>query len=256
MSQLESELYTLLHRGYPGDVRHYLQACRGAARVLELGAGHGRLVVPLARQGSNVTALDCSASILELGQRAARAAGVDVEQRITWLCGDMVAPSLEGLFDRIVIAHNTLYCLRSSEEVRACLTSARERLAPQGELLLDVYCADTFHHEDRDEHDDGEFEPLVTVSHDGVTYDVLEASCWHREEQRLDVLYRYIPRGAGEPIEQSIVHHYLLAEQLEALIEQAGLSVRTAYGGFAGEELSAGAEVVVMALIAANEATP
>src|SRR5215471_13281022 len=47
-------------------------AVREGARVLELGCGTGRVLVPLARTGLSVTGIDRSAPMLEYARRRAR----------------------------------------------------------------------------------------------------------------------------------------------------------------------------------------
>ncbi|MEZ4265484.1 MAG: class I SAM-dependent methyltransferase [Myxococcota bacterium] len=53
-----ARVYDLLHRGTPGDIAFYRHVCAGAASVLELGCGSGRVLVELARAGLTMTGLD------------------------------------------------------------------------------------------------------------------------------------------------------------------------------------------------------
>jgi S-adenosylmethionine-dependent methyltransferase len=75
---------------------------------LDLGGGTGAGAVRLARLGINVTLLDSSPRMLEIGKRAAREAGLD--GKITLKLGD--AAQLENLFPAgsfdIVLCHNIL----------------------------------------------------------------------------------------------------------------------------------------------------
>ena len=63
-TEYDPELYHLLHRGNPGDLRWYRQRCAGAQRILELGCGDGRLLVPLAQDGAQVVGVDASEAML------------------------------------------------------------------------------------------------------------------------------------------------------------------------------------------------
>ena len=111
-------------------------ACRegGAGAVLELGAGSGRLAVPLARGGLQVTALDRSPAMIARGREAARAAQVEV----AWIEGDMTSFDLGRRFDAIVLALNTLLHLHTRAEHAALFAADRRHLAPAGVLAFSV----------------------------------------------------------------------------------------------------------------------
>lgn len=54
------------------------------SRVLDLGCGTGKLAIPLAKRGIQVSAVDPNQDMLEQGRRAAKAAGTS---NIMWICG-------------------------------------------------------------------------------------------------------------------------------------------------------------------------
>lgn len=57
--------------------------------ALDAGCGHGSEAIWLATSGWRVTAIDFSATALDYGRTAARAAGADVAERIEWVEGDL-----------------------------------------------------------------------------------------------------------------------------------------------------------------------
>src|SRR6187402_1674898 len=139
----DARLYALLHRGNTGDVDFYLQTCRHARQVLELGVGFGRVAAPLVRAGVPVTGLDNHPGLLEL---ATRELGADSgAARFEAHAADMRSFGLGAKFDRILVPYSGLFCLLDAAAVRACLTCCREHLSPGGRLLFDVYEADSFH---------------------------------------------------------------------------------------------------------------
>ncbi len=103
------------------------------ARVLELGAGPGRVAIPLAEDGHQVTAVDASAAMLRRGCAPMRAAGVEL------LHADMRAlPEQLGVFDLIICALGTFQHLLRRADQTAALRGAARLLAPDGRLALDL----------------------------------------------------------------------------------------------------------------------
>lgn len=109
-----------------------------AGAVLELGAGSGRLAIPLARGGLRVTALDRAPAMVARGRAAAEAAGVDV----TWAEGDMTGFDLGRRFDAVLLALNTLLHLHTAAEHAALFAAIHRHLAPTGRLAVAVTSPD------------------------------------------------------------------------------------------------------------------
>ena len=218
MTTLQARLYEMLHRGNSGDDAYYRAFCRGAARVLELGVGYGRLAIPIARDGAHVTGVDIDEDILGIAREHTSAEPDAVRRRLTWRCADMTTVSLEERFERIIIPYNSLCCLLRRDDVVAALSTARDHLAGGGRIAFDVYDAEDI----VDEHDD---EPIVALTHDGTLYTVYERSEWRRSERRLDTTYRFV--AADDIVEHTIAQRYLLTGELRELIDEAGLAVVT-----------------------------
>jgi SAM-dependent methyltransferase len=79
------------------------------ATVLDVGAGTGRLSIPLAKAGYEVTMLEPAAAGLRLAQQKARAAGV--AERMHYICGygADLAVFDEGCFDIVVAMQSLIY---------------------------------------------------------------------------------------------------------------------------------------------------
>jgi SAM-dependent methyltransferase len=98
-------------------------------RVLDAGAGDGRLAVELAAAGARVTALDLSAHMLDVARERARRAGVSLEA----VQGDIEAlPFPSATFHRVVVS--TVLCFVPHPR-KAVLELARV-LAPGGSLVM------------------------------------------------------------------------------------------------------------------------
>jgi SAM-dependent methyltransferase len=112
------------------------RAGREPARVLDVGAGTGRVSLELARAGHHVTALDLNANLLET--LAARADGLDVET----VCADARAFSLDRRdFDACFIPMQTIQLLGSRAERMAFLRNARAHVRSGGTLACAIVTA-------------------------------------------------------------------------------------------------------------------
>lgn len=163
---------------------------------------------------------------------------------------DMRSFQLAQRFDRILIPYSAIFCMLSREDVILCLKTCAAHLAPGGRVVFDAYSADAFHLDWADDlnrlEERDRFEDLVTIEHRGQTYDVLEQSSWERSDQRLEVVYLHEPRDGGEAIRASLVHRYILSDQIEPLLLDAGLRLEALHGDYRGGPLDEESELLVV----------
>jgi SAM-dependent methyltransferase len=140
----DAVLYDYEYRRRRADVTFYREfaAMRSAHRILELGAGSGRVTVPLARDGRQVVAMDRSPAMLaRLRDRVARLPAA-VATRIATVAGDLRTFSVEGRFPMVIAAFNVLEHLYTRGEVTACLERIAAHLIPGGTFVFDVQLPD------------------------------------------------------------------------------------------------------------------
>lgn len=258
-----AELYEKLHVGNPGDLAFYREQCSGAASILELGCGYGRVLEAVSGADRQVVGLDLDPDLLNLARK--RVAPL-ASHNINLVLGDMRSFSLAAKFERILIPYSAIYCLLSNDDVVACLRCAAEHLAPGGRVVLDAYSADGFHRKgqddeaddvdndsgndesDRYEEEDGE---VGTIVHETREYRVTERSIWSRHEQLLDVVYVHEPLSGGHSIATQIHHRYLLSEQFGPLLAKAGLQITAIAGDYRGTKPDDESELIVVTAIQA-----
>jgi SAM-dependent methyltransferase len=140
----DAALYDYEYRRRRADVTFYRELARrrGADRILELGAGTGRVTVPLARDGRQVVAVDRSAAMLaRLRDRITRLPS-PVAARITPVAGDLRSFSVGGRFPLVIAAFNVLEHLYTRTDVAACLQQVVAHLTPGGAFAFDVQLPD------------------------------------------------------------------------------------------------------------------
>lgn len=140
---LNVEVYAARTANLPviaGDVDFYLELARAApGPALELGCGNGRVLLPLAEAGIEVTGLDLSEAMLAAAAERLAASPEAVRARATIVHGDMTRFDLGHRFGLVYIAFRSFMMLTTREAQRACLERVREHLVPGGLLALDIF---------------------------------------------------------------------------------------------------------------------
>ena len=127
-------LYDLLVHPGPCE-RFYCDLARDTAGpVLELACGTGRLTLPLARTGQDVTGLDASDAML----RAARAKAETRCSTARFVQGDMRSFELGQRFALVIVSCNSLGHLTDHEDMATALGQVARHLDPGGLFAFDI----------------------------------------------------------------------------------------------------------------------
>jgi SAM-dependent methyltransferase len=124
------------------DVRFWERfVVQQGGRVLELGAGTGRVTVPLARAGVRIVGADRSANMLSYARRRLRR--LRSAHSAALVRADIRAlPHPDGAFDIAIAPYGILQSLLRDRDLSAALDAVRRVLAPGGwfglELVPDV----------------------------------------------------------------------------------------------------------------------
>ncbi len=234
----------------PGDIDLYLAlAARTGGPILELGAGTGRLSVPLAEAGYRVAAVDVDPSMLARARDRASVAGTDVRDRIEFVQADMLGLDLPaaGTFRLAFIALNSLFLLASRAAQRDAFVTMARHLAPGGLAVADVWLPDADDLARFDgrlileyERPDPESNQLVTkvaaAQHDAASGIVNLTSVYEQGAQGASPR-RFVRRDTLRLVS---------AGELREFAENAGLEVETLAGGYDLEPLGPGSERAVV----------
>ena len=133
------QFYELEHEGYLQDLGLYqgfAQHCGG--HLLELGCGTGRLVMPLARMGFDVTGVDRSGPMLARALQKVESLSAEEASRIALIQGDMRHVRFSEQFALIFIALNTFVHLLTRWDQQQTLSTVAHHLSPEGQLIIDL----------------------------------------------------------------------------------------------------------------------
>jgi SAM-dependent methyltransferase len=245
----DAALYDYEYRRRRADVGFYRGLAKrrlgGPGRILELGAGSGRVTIPLARDGHHVVAVDQSQPML--GRLRGRVAALPeaVRRRITVVRGDLRGFAVDGKFPLVVAAFNTLEHLYTRGEFAACMAGVDAHLEPGGAFAFDVQLPDLAWllrdptkrwAKTRFTDPSTGAKMLYSTNHD---YDPVSQIALIR------IYYEPLDGRGGERVVKLSQRKFFPAE-LEALVAHAGFRVIDRYGDFAGQPLIATAESQVL----------
>ena len=106
--------------------------------VLEVGSGTGRILIPTAREGIEITGLDLSDHMLDICREALNNEPKDVQDRVTLIKGDMRDFDLKKTFSLVTTPFRPFQHLLTVEDQINCLNSIRRHLNPGGVFILDL----------------------------------------------------------------------------------------------------------------------
>lgn len=140
---LHVEVYDALFvDGVPGgdDVAFFRRlALESGGPVLELGAGTGRVAIPIAAAGVEIVGLDRSRAMLAMANRKRAALPHEVRRRLRFVEGDMAHLRLGRRFGFVFAAFRVWMALLEVADQRRALAGIRRHLRPGGTLAIDVF---------------------------------------------------------------------------------------------------------------------
>ena len=122
-----------------GDVKFYVDfAVESGGPILEIGCGTGRILIPTARAGINITGLDKSEEMLNICRMKLESETVEVRDKVTLFNADMSDFNLDSKFSMVTIPFGPFNCLISIDEQLKCLNCIKRHLSDNGSLVLDL----------------------------------------------------------------------------------------------------------------------
>jgi SAM-dependent methyltransferase len=136
-----SELYdsVTLYRNRP-DVDFYVEEARTYdGKILELGCGTGRVLIPVARLGKEITGVDSSPRMLAQCQLRLDEEPPEVRDKVSLVQADMRDMDLGERFSLAMIPFRPFQHLVAVSDQIAALQTIHRHLEPGGRLIFDVF---------------------------------------------------------------------------------------------------------------------
>ncbi len=235
------------------DVAYYVDvARRHRGPVLEYGCGEGRILLPMARAGLEVTGVDLSEPMLAALATRLGDETKAVRARVKTRSGDMRSLRLRRRFPLVLCTFNTFLHLYTRDDVERFLASVRAHLTPRGRFVVDVsvpVVADLAR-------DPSRLHRMPPFRHPTLKTRVRygERFDYDPVRQVLFVAMEFEPIGGpeGAAMMTPLAHRQFYPEELMALLHYNDFIVEKREGGYGGEPLDRHSDVMILTCRAAR----
>jgi SAM-dependent methyltransferase len=227
--------YTKTYRSRVEDVRYYVDvAVERGGPVLEYGCGNGRIAIPMARAGIEVTGLDLSAEMLADLRARLRKEPPEVRRLVHARRGDMRRARLHRRFPLILCPFNAFLHLYTRRDVEQFLARVGEHLAPRGEFVFDVSMPEPMElaRDPRRAFSAPRFRYPAADGGPGAMVRYSERFDYDRLRQILFVAMEFAPEDGSDSWMTPLAHRQFYPQELEALLHYNGFEITERFGDF------------------------
>lgn len=210
-------------------------AARTGSPILELACGTGRVLLPLAREGYDVTGVDVSQAMLERARQ--RITSEDLVSRVSLIEQDMRNLELDSRFNLVLVALSSFSHLLTTEDQLATLRRIYKHLNPGGLLLLDLFNPDL----ERLLDFRGQLilDKVITDPYSGRRLLKSRTETVDLAQQVIDVTYIVDEVDEQGHVQRTLFPfsmRYLFRYELELLLRHAGFQLESIYGSYELDE--------------------
>ncbi len=225
------------------DIDYYRSlAKKHGGPVLEYGCGAGRITLPIARAGIDITGVDLSRPMIGELRARLRHEPAQVRSRVKPVRADMRTLRLGRRFPLVLATFNTVLHLYTRQDVERFLASVRRHLLPRGLFVFDT-CIPSLDDLGRDPSRLYTIPPFLHPTL-GVRTKYGERFDYDAIRQILFVSMEFTP-NRGPSFMTPLAHRQFFPAEIEALLHYNGFRVVRREGGFHGEPLDARTDTIV-----------
>lgn len=232
----DGEIYDALNK-FDFDLAFYKKWCKKAGgRCLELCCGTGRLTIPLALDGIDMTGVDYTESMIKKAREKAAANGLKIglfSQDMRKLDLSALSP---GKFTLIFIPFNSLQCIYELEELEEIFRRVKANLAKDGLFIIDIFnpSIDIMVERSKDWHECDDF---VTV--DGRHVTIVER-CEYDDDGGVNrVVWKHTIDGVE--VMKKLDMRCFWPREMDAILKYNGFEVIHKFGNFDESKFKSGA---------------
>ncbi len=218
------------------DVAFFVEmASESGGPVLEVGCGTGRVLIPTARAGIEITGLDASPAMLKVCQTSLEREPEDVRERVTLVQGDMRNFGLDDRFALVTLPFRPFQHLLEVEDQIACLRCVHTHLRKGGRLVLDLFNPMIERLTEANYPTEFEPEPSATLEDGSEMVRSSRMIAPDIARQCINVELRYdftFPDGRKEEYVEKMTLRYFFRYEVEHLLARCGFEVENLYADY------------------------
>ena len=203
-------------------------------RILDLCCGTGRLTLPIAKEGYDITGVDYTASMLELAKVKASEQDID----ITLVEADIRTLDLTEEYDLIFIPFNSIHHLYKNEDLFSAFSTVKSHLKEGGLFLFDCFNPNIqfIVESEKDQKQIAEY-----TTKDGRDILIKEIMRYENKTQINRIEWHYHINGKFDSI-QNLDMRLFFPQELDSYLERSGFNVIHKFGNFEEEEFNDNSE--------------
>lgn len=203
-------------------------------RILELCCGTGRLTLPIAKDGYDISGVDYTSSMLEQAKLKASESGLNVE----FIEADIRTLDLPEKYDLIFIPFNSIHHLYTNEDLFKAFNVVKNHLKEGGLFLLDCFNPN-IRFIVESEKDFKEIAEYTTSK--GRKVLIKQAMRYESNSQINRIDWHYFINGEFYSIENLDMRMFF-PQELDSYLERTGFTVVHKFGNFEEEAFSDNSE--------------
>ena len=197
------------------------------ARILELCCGSGRLTIPIAEDGYNISGVDYTFSMLEQAKAKASEAGLE----ISFIEADIRTLDLQNKYDLIFIPFNSIHHLYLNEDLFKAFNTVKKHLKTGGRFLLDCFNPNIQYIV---EHEKKQIEVAAYTTKDGREILIKQLMRYERKTQINRIEWHYFINGKFDSI-QNLDMRLFFPQELDTYLDWNGFKIIHKFGSFEEE---------------------
>ncbi len=204
------------------------------SRILELCCGTGRLTIPIAKDGYDISGVDYTSSMLEQAKIKAFEAGLD----INFIEADIRTLDLPEKYDLIFIPFNSIHHLYKNEDLFKALNVVKNHLKNRGSFLFDCFNPNIKYIVE------GEKEQKEIASFktdDGRKVLIKQTMRYENKTQINRIEWHYFINGEFNSV-QNLDMRMFFPQELDSYLKCNGFNIIQKFGGFDKEEFNDNSE--------------
>jgi len=204
------------------------------ARILELCCGTGRLTLPIAMNGYDISGVDNSYTMLEKAKLKASKANLNIE----FIEADIRTLNLTEKYDLIFIPFNSIHHLYKNEDLFKVFSVVKKHLKEQGLFLLDCFNPNIqFIVENEKE----QKEIAEYSTNDGREILIKQTMRFENKTQINRIEWHYYINGKFDSI-QNLDMRLFFPQELDTYLTWNGFKIRHKFGDFEEEAFNDNSE--------------